>query len=81
MESIKTEEDYRKSNLLLEDLLVQTEKIKDREHPLSKELERISNLIYDYENINYKIESPSRYGVFKLRVYEFFQRIKKVNKI
>ena len=60
MKPLITEQDYKKANLLLDELLKKTEKITDINNPLLKELDKISDIIGDYEDIHYPIGNEKK---------------------
>ena len=62
MEKIKNEAAYRNALKRIDQLLMQGIE--------SKELEKLSNLVADYEDENYEIPMPSLVDVIRLRMYE-----------
>ncbi|MFO3727288.1 helix-turn-helix domain-containing protein [Butyricimonas muris] len=70
MAKIKTEKQYKAACARVEELL----KVVGNDTPVDDknflELDLISDLVADYEEENYAVESPSLVEVIKLRMYE-----------
>lgn len=70
MKSVRTYEEYERALNKIDKLL---EKIGDKhsyDNPEFVMMDRLSDLVADYEDKHYKIETPSLIDVIKLRMYE-----------
>lgn len=70
MKSIETNEQYEKAQVQIEALLVKLEGKFDYANPEFVMMDRLSNLVADYEDKHFKIETPSLIDVIKLKMYE-----------
>lgn len=70
MKAVNTKSDYEKALQKIEELLVKVGDDQSYDNPEFVMLDRLSDLVADYEDRHYKIEMPSLVDVIKLRMYE-----------
>ena len=70
MKEIKTEAEYIEALNKIEGLLVKTADNQSYDNPEFVMLDRLSDLVADYEDKYYQIKTPSLIDVIKLRMYE-----------
>ena len=70
MVKIKTEKQYKAACARIEELLKVVNNDTPMDDPNYWELDLISDLVADYENEHFPVESPSLVDVIKLRMYE-----------
>ncbi len=70
MKTIKNKADYEKANLRLEELLLIVNNDTAKTDNNFIELDKISNLISDYEEQNYSIKPNNLVEIVRLRMYQ-----------
>ncbi|MBO7134839.1 MAG: helix-turn-helix domain-containing protein [Bacteroidales bacterium] len=82
MREIKDEKEYKAMLARIEELLPKTwgDDIPD-DSPEKIELSLLSDLVADYEDIHYPIETPSFIDIIKLRMYEMGLNQRKLAKL
>lgn len=70
MAQIRTEKEYRKLMQRIEELLVLVDDDTPKDDMNYIELEALSDLVEEYEDIHYPIGKPSLVDTIKLRLYE-----------
>ena len=70
MMSINNVKEYNEALKKVDELLVKVGDNQSYDNPEFVMLDRLSELIADFEDSNYKIETPSLIDVIKLRMYE-----------
>jgi len=70
MAQIKSEVAYKAALKRIDELLPLVNDLTPQDDPNYLELDMISDMVEEYENIHYQIESPSLADVIKLRMYE-----------
>jgi len=70
MAQIKSEVAYRAALKRIDEILPLVNDLTPLDDPNYLELDMISDMVEEYENIHYQIESPSLADVIKLRMYE-----------
>ena len=68
--SINNVKEYNEALKKNDELLIKVGDNQSCDNPEFVMLDRISDLVADYEDANYKIETPSLIEVIKLRMYE-----------
>ncbi len=70
MNAINTVSDYNEALRKIEELLVKVGENQSYDNPEFVMLDRLSDMVADYEDANFSIETPSLIDVIKLRMYE-----------
>lgn len=70
MAQIKSEAAYRAALKRIDALLPITGDSVPNSDPNMLELEMLSDMVYEYEQIHYPIDKPTLTGIIKLRMYE-----------
>ena len=70
MAQIKSEKAYRAALKRIDELLPVTGDEANSSDPNMLELEMLSDMVYEYEQVHYPIEKPTLAGIVKLRMYE-----------
>lgn len=70
MMSINNVKEYNEALKKVDELLIKVGDNQSYDNPEFVMLDRLSELIADFEDSNYKIETPSLIDVIKLRMYE-----------
>lgn len=70
MLSVNNIDDYHKALQKIDELLIKVGDNQSYDNPEFVMLDGLSDLVADFEDIHYKIETPSLIDVIKLRMYE-----------
>lgn len=70
MKTIETEEQYQAAQSKIEELMIKTVGNHSYDNPEFVMMDRLSDLIADYEDNHYNIQPPTLIDVIKLRMYE-----------
>jgi HTH-type transcriptional regulator/antitoxin HigA len=70
MKAVDTQEQYNEALIKIEDLIIKVGDNHSYDSPEFVMLDRLSDLVADYEDKHYKIELPSLIEVIKLKMYE-----------
>lgn len=70
MKVIETEAQYKKALKKIEELMVRVGDNQSYDNPEFVMMDRLSDMVADYEDKHYNIETPSLIDVIKLRMYE-----------
>ncbi len=70
MKSINSKKDYELALLKIDELMIKVGKDLNYENPDFVMMDRLSELVADYEDKYYNIEKPSLINVIKLKMYE-----------
>lgn len=70
MEAIKTKAEYEEAQKKIDELLIKLNGKHDYNDPEFVMMDRLSDLVADYEDKHFPISTPSLVEVIKLRMYE-----------
>lgn len=70
METIRTESQYQEALKKIEELMIKIGNDHSYDNPEFVMMDRLSDLVADYEDQHFHIETPSLINVIKLRMYE-----------
>ncbi|HNP19366.1 MAG TPA: helix-turn-helix domain-containing protein [Fulvivirga sp.] len=70
MKTVETKEQYEKALNLIEEFIIKVGDNQSYDNPDFVMLDRLSDLVADYEDKHFKIETPSLVDVIKLKMYE-----------
>lgn len=70
MKTIENEIDYQKALKEIDELLIKVGDKTSFDNPEFVMLDKLSDLVADYEDAHFEIEKPSLINVIKLRMYE-----------
>lgn len=73
---IKSFKEYEKASEKLELLLQKVGDNYNYGNPDFVEMDKLSDLIADYEDENYRISKPSKIQILNLRIFKFFNSLK-----
>ena len=81
MEKITTNKEYNDSISRIEKLLTKVDNTTPKDNPYFIELDRLSNLVAEYEDVYLPISKPKLIDIIKLRMFEMNLSQKKLAEI